>query len=85
MASQKDVRFLTCFLRPSRQLPAAFLTRLIKANTKEIPFAAALRHLENAYAYFVPLYTENDHFTKTGSEQTQGKHSKRDALSCRAI
>eukprot|EP01046_Picozoa_sp_COSAG06_P010963 COSAG06_NODE_613_length_13796_cov_45.631525_16_plen_83_part_00 len=71
------MRFLTCFLRPSRQLPAAFLTRLIKANTKEIPFAAALRHLENAYTYFVPLYTENDHFTKTGSEQTQGKHSKK--------
>ena len=24
-----------------------------------------------------PFYTENDHFTKTGSGQTQGKHSKK--------
>jgi hypothetical protein len=28
----------------------------------------------------MPFYTKNDLFAKTGSGQTQGKHSKRDAF-----
>jgi hypothetical protein len=30
-------------------------------------------------AFLEPFYTQNDHFTKTGSGQTRGKHSK---MSC---
>jgi hypothetical protein len=29
---------------------------------------------------FAPVYTKHDHFAKTGSGQTQGKHSKRERL-----
>jgi hypothetical protein len=28
-------------------------------------------------ASFEPFYTKSDHFAKTGSGQTQGKHSKK--------
>ena len=40
---------------------------------------AAVRKTHISYAPF-SILTENDHFTKTGSGQTQGKHSKRDAF-----
>jgi hypothetical protein len=30
----------------------------------------------------MPFYTNNYQFTKTGSGQTQGNHSKRDAFAC---
>ena len=43
---------------------------------------AALVEVRQHMSFAMPFYTKNDNFTKTGSGQTQGKHSKqRDALS----